>query len=346
MASKILIVSSEEDDTHAKVVAWSLRERGHEVIFWDTSKVIQTAGYSVEVSNDLPLAVQINSKENFDSAWLRRVFWPRNFSIATDAADKDYISGENKRYIDNVLDCLSKNGIKWLNDKPSCISGELKIKQLYACHQLGIRFPNTLISSDASKIRNFVAKHGAVAVKPLDVYTWKQDDGSRLMTYTNVITNAQLKSISDEELLSCPVIYQELIDKKLELRVVAVGNEVFACSIKNPNAECIDFRFYQTDETLDYSSFDVPPRLGEEMLKLTNFFGLQMASSDFCVDKDGNIFFLDLNPGGAFLFVEYWGGNRIVASVAALLGGGLPNEYNSLTDYNLMAEENNRVTGA
>ncbi|WP_145958664.1 ATP-grasp domain-containing protein [Xanthomonas oryzae] len=345
MASKILIVSSEEEDAHARVVAWSLMEKGHEVTFWDTSKVIQNSGYSVEVGNNLPLAIEINSQEKFDSAWLRRVFWPRNFSIATDAADKDYISGENKRYIDNILDCLAINGIKWLNGKPSCISGELKIKQLYACQKLGIRFPNTLISSDASKIRNFVAKRGSVAVKPLDVYTWEQGDGSRLMTYANVITNAQLEKISDEELLSCPVIYQELIEKKLELRVVAVGSEVFTCSIRNSNTDCIDFRFYQTDESLIYSSFKTPPKLKEAMLKLTHFFGLQMASSDFCVDEDGEIFFLDLNPGGAFLFVEYWGGSRIVANVAALLGGGLPSEYSSLADYNSMAEEKNRVTG-
>ncbi|WP_295927003.1 hypothetical protein [uncultured Xanthomonas sp.] len=346
MTSKILIVSSEEEDTHAKVVAWSLIEKGHEVTFWDTSKAIQTSGYSVEVGNNFPLTIEVNSQKNFDSAWLRRVFWPRNFSIATDAADKDYISGENKRYIDNTLECLSGNGIKWLNDKTSCISGELKIKQLHACQKLGIRFPDTLISSDASKIRNFVAKRGAVAVKPLDVYTWNQSDGSRLMTYTNVITNAELNSISDDELLSCPAIYQELIDKNLELRVVAVGGEVFSCSIKNSNTECIDFRFYQTDESLVYSSFETPPRLKEDILKLTHFFGLQMVSSDFCVDKDGNIFFLDLNPGGAFLFVEYWGGSRIVASVAALLGGGAPSEYKSLADYNLMAEEENKVTGA
>ncbi|MET0330535.1 MAG: hypothetical protein ABW154_03810 [Dyella sp.] len=131
------------------------------------------------------------------------------------------------------------------------------------------------------------------------------------------------------------------MDKKLELRVVCAGSEVFTCAIENPNEECIDFRRYQTDGSLNRYYYETPEIVRSAIVQLCDFFSLQLASSDFCIDQSGNIYFLDLNPGGAFLFVEAYSDNRnrIIAKVASLLGGGDAKDYPSLADFHAYQEQ-------
>lgn len=343
--SKVLIVSS-KGDAHSRVVAWSLESRGHEVVYWDTSSAIQRRGFSIEQRQGQQASIRIEGEAEFDSCWLRRVFHPRSFELKTDPDDRKYIRNENGRYVDNLFERMSRDGTRWLNNKISAIQGELKVEQLQACADLGVRFPSTLISNDPALIRAFVEEHGLVALKPIDVFTWNLDDGSRLMTYASKLSFEDLAGVSDEELLSCPAIYQELIHKAADIRVVCIEDDVYACEIINKNVDCIDFRPFQTDGTLVYRPYDVPEDMRNAIIGLRRHFGLQMVSSDFCVDPDGEFYFLDLNPGGAFLFVEYYGGGDIVARVAALLGGGNPSEYPGLLDYNGQAERCDVISGA
>ncbi len=343
--SKILIVSSEQD-AHARVVAWSLNRAGYEVEFWDTSFAIQSPGFSFHVRDGEETSIRVMGHDDYTGAWLRRVFRIRKFSESTDDADKDYIRGESSRYVDNVLERMADNGIRWLNDKRAAIRGEYKFEQLEACRKLGIKFPETLISNDPVAVRDFAIRHGRLVVKPIDVYTWREDDGSQLMTYANTITSEQLDAMSDAQILACPAIYQKVIDKVADVRAVIVEGEVFSCKIENPHDSCIDFRPFQTDGTLKFSSvsdFD----MNRDLAALVNYFGLNMASSDFCIDTNGDRYFLDLNPGGAFLFVEFYGGGPIVSHVAAAIAGEADvGRFPGLADYNAWATEENRISGA
>lgn len=342
--SKILIVSSEQD-AHARVVAWSLNRAGYEVEFWDTSFAIQRPGYSVHLQNGKDTSIRVAGTAKFAGAWLRRVFQVRKFTEGTGDSDRDYIRGESSRYVDNVLERMADSGTRWLNGKPAAIRGEYKLEQLEACKRLGIRFPETLVSNDPNEVREFVKKQGCVVVKPLDVYTWRHEDGSQLMTYANTLSSDQLEEMSDAQILACPAIYQQAIDKVADVRAVIVGKQVFACKIESPHEECIDFRPFQTDGTLKFESF-FDPQMNRELERLAEHFEITMASSDFCIDAKGDRYFLDLNPGGAFLFVEFHGGGPIVSHVAAALAGEEDaGRFPGLAEYNAWATQENRISG-
>ncbi len=333
MKKEILIIASEED-THSAVVAWSLRKRGHNVTFLDTRLAMQTQGNSVRIQNFSANEIYVLGKSNFYSAWLRRVPKVKSFNDKTNPDDFEYISRENDRYIDNLFELSAKSETRWLNDKKGCIWGEMKTEQLDACRQLNVSFPDTLISNDPSMVRKFITEHGTVAVKPLDVYTWEREDESRLMTYTNTLSTNQLATIGDDEILACPVIYQKLVKKTCDLRVAYVNGNYFACKIVNPNQDCIDFRPFQTDDTLLFEPYSPPEEIKNSLKKLCKHFNLTYASSDFCIDEDGKIYFLDLNPGGAFLFIEYHGAGSITAHIASFLSGVAPEVFLGLHDYN------------
>lgn len=334
----VLIVSPPED-THAMLVGWSLERQGHAVQFWDTRDAIQGRGHSVSMSPGAPTRVTVQHTE-FDAAWLRRVHWPNRIRFGVAEEDSKYAFDESRKYFDNVMERLSRSPCRFLNPRASTIRGEMKIEQLHACRELGIKFPETLISSDPDEIRAFVHRHRVVAVKPIDVHTWKLPDGGSLMTYTNTITAADIDGMSDASLMACPVIYQRCIQKVHDVRVVAVGDKVFACRLDSPSGTT-DFRPFQGTDDLRFSRMETPEPLARAMLSLTDYFSLQLASSDFVVDEAGEFYFLDLNPGGAYLFVEFHTGYPITAHVAAMLGGGDPDEYPGLHAYNeVMSAEN------
>lgn len=344
--SRILIVSSEQD-AHARVVAWSLEQTGFGVDYWDTSFAIQQRGHSVHLRADATPDISILGESDYRSAWLRRVLHTKTFSEGTEQEDIEYIQRESRRYVDAVLERMQEGNTRWLNGKTAAIHAEYKLEQIEACRKLGIRFPETLISSDPDTIRRFVEKFGYVVVKPLDVYTWHRDDGSQLMTYANTLTAELLATIEDSQLLLCPAIYQEPVKKSLDIRVVYVNGSAFACSIDNPNKESIDFRPFQTDGSLIFNPYPVDDAFLDDISLLSNHFRINLASSDFCLDENGDRYFLDLNPGGAFLFVEYYGGGPIVAHVAAALAGDRDaSKFPGLTDYNAWASEENRISGA
>ena len=333
--SDVLIVAP-PDDSHANVVEWSLRKAGHKVTYWDTGNVTSEIHLSVEQHFAAPTTISIGDSAKFRSGWVRRVPYPKVFAEHVNNSDKLFVSREFNRIIDNTLDVLCQEKIFWINRMQYGMAAEQKVSQLYACNKLGIRFPDTLVANDPKKIRAFCKNRGKIVVKPLDVYRWEESDGSALMSYANTITHNELKDISDAELNCCPAIYQQFIKKTLDLRVVYVAGEVFACSIENPHEyECIDYRRYQETGTLKRSPYAVPEQLRKEICALAEHFQVEYVSSDFCVDEDGNFFFLDLNPGGAFLFVEYFGGAScgIVAKIASVLGGGSPKDYLGFADF-------------
>ncbi|MFA6064171.1 MAG: hypothetical protein WC736_16395 [Gallionella sp.] len=338
----VLIVST-PTDAHVQAVEWSLRSAGHNVCVWNTRKALQDDGFAAEFSFSSPSTLTMHNHVAFDAGWVRRVFKANTFNESTDESDKEFLTSESSFFVDNSLELMSRKPMFWLSDFPKTLRAEYKFNQLDACQILGIRFPETLVTNSPKRIRAFCERQGKVAVKPINVYTWEESDGGQLMSYTNTLTTDQMSRISDEELLMCPAIYQEYVDKKLELRVVCVGSEVFTCAIENPNTECIDFRLYQTDGSLKKYYFETPDTVRLAILQLCDFFGLQLASSDFCIDYSGNIYFLDLNPGGAFLFVEACseGKNRIVAKIASLLTSGNADDFPSLTEF--LAYEQERV---
>lgn len=341
--TKILIISSEKD-AHSRVVAWSLRTAGHEVVFWDTTQASQFEGYSVKLT-EFDEMIRVGGTAKFDSAWLRRVFRNETFPVSTDPSDQDFVRYQHRKYLDGVLDRLGGGSLQWLNNRHHSLFAESKIEQLHACKELGIPFPETVITNDPTIIRKFIRPAKDYVIKPLDVHTWEFPDGSQLMSYTAGLDYASLEQFSDESLLMAPAIYQERIHSSHELRVVYVAGKTFAVKIENTSGT-IDYRQHQTDGTLVFTPIELDPEIHDAMCKLCSHFNLVMASSDFCVDKTGAFKFLDLNPGGAFLFVEYWGGGGIVREVARFLSGDKQHDFPGLLEYNSAAEIQDQVSAA
>jgi len=97
---------------------------------------------------------------------------------------------------------------------------------------LGISIPDTLISNDPNSVRAFFQKHeGRIIAKMHVPYSWKDKHGRLSVSGTIPIRQTDLQQNASIE--GAPVIYQELVTPKTELRIIAFGQNVYTISQKH-----------------------------------------------------------------------------------------------------------------
>jgi glutathione synthase/RimK-type ligase-like ATP-grasp enzyme len=183
--------------------------------------------------------------------------------------------------------------IPWINplENENKIDGN-KMFQLKIAQKNNLTIPKTIFSNDAQKITAFfhencngkmIAKlHGAIS----------KSMGGENMLSTNSIDENSLEDISDIEY--CPMIFQPYIDKEYELRIVYLDGDFFTGKINN--SENVDWRVAQGDYF--WSEYNLPENIKANLSSMMKEMGLYIGAIDMIKGKDGNYYFLEVNPQG------------------------------------------------
>ena len=176
---------------------------------------------------------------------------------------------------------------------------------------MGLRVPDTIVTSDPAAAEAFVEKHGRRVIHKamtaprnhlLDTRRWCEDDR---------------KALADVAI--APTVFQELIDGPADLRVTIVGKELFAARIETAAGRAgIDSRL---DSDAPCHAYDLPPDLVARLLALMAALGLAYGTIDLKVTDDGEHVFFEVNTQGQFLYIEILTGLPITRAMAALLAG-------------------------
>jgi glutathione synthase/RimK-type ligase-like ATP-grasp enzyme len=120
-----------------------------------------------------------------------------------------------------------------------------------------------------------------------------------------------------ESVALAPTILQPYVEKAFELRCVVIGENIFAAKMDTQADEKsrIDSRGGEPDHEI----FELPHAVEASLHRVMDSFGLNFASLDMIVTPDGDFVFLELNPNGQWLWLEYELGLPLVASMADLL---------------------------
>ncbi len=180
----------------------------------------------------------------------------------------------------------------WINSPVAIYKAEHKAIQLQAARRLGFTIPDTAVTNDEKGVLQAANGSNAVAVKGLDtVLAWRE--GMETFGYTSIIDPS---SVTKSELFSTPVIAQQPLKDKIDIRVTVVGQRVFAASITNKGEPIQgDWRLKKTDA--DVRSFTLPSETTERCLKLVKALGLEFGAIDLALQQ-GTYFFLEINPTG------------------------------------------------
>jgi glutathione synthase/RimK-type ligase-like ATP-grasp enzyme len=126
-----------------------------------------------------------------------------------------------------------------------------------------------------------------------------------------------------EALPVMPVILQNYVEKRIELRITVVGERVFACAIHSQEGDAATRVDWRNDiGALRHESFTLPPEIEEKCVALVRDLGLEFSAIDMIVTPDGEYVFLESNACGQWLWLERRAGLPIAGTLADLLTSG------------------------
>ena len=181
---------------------------------------------------------------------------------------------------------------KWINHPAATYKAEHKAVQLSLAKQLGFDVPRTVITNSTSGIQMVAESDKNIAVKGIEtVLVWQ--GGQETFGYTSIVDT---RVAASSYLASAPLIAQEALTEKLDLRVTVVDEKVFCASITvRDNRIKGDWRLQKIGA--EFRPYCLPRDISRKCLLLTKSLGLSFGAIDLAL-QDGKYYFLEINPTG------------------------------------------------
>ncbi|MHB8362170.1 MAG: hypothetical protein ACYDBX_00915 [Patescibacteria group bacterium] len=305
---KILIVS-EDDDAHVdKVISFIDKEKFHIDIIG--MKSIEESGY-VETKSAI-IGEFFDTEERhervYDICWWRKPQYLSqseqylknlNLSNMAEVEKMNFLKG-------TVLNIPIKN---WVNHILDIEKAQYKIHQLkIASNYLNV--PDTVITNKREIIKKIF--NDKFIMKSIRSQNFGLDKGVLKTTLTTV------DDIDRIDLNFAPVLIQEYIKKECDIRVTIIGDKVFSAKIfSHSEKSMVDFR--SDYQNLTHEEYKLPDYIEVALLKLNKYYNLNYSAIDLIQDKNGKIYFLELNPNGQYLWIENELGLPISESIASFI---------------------------
>lgn len=194
------------------------------------------------------------------------------------------------------------------------ISRGHKALHLQTAGRLGFRVPPTLVTNDPAAFLDFYREHDGHIVSKRAGWSRLSTAESPFVRYTDPVSRRDVGYA--QTVSACPMIFQAYVDKQFEIRVTVVGKQAFAAQIDSQAARHSkhDWRRYdhgfarQTPHVLPEDVAGLCVRLVEEL-------GLNFGAIDLVLTPGTEYVFLEINPNGQYLWVEYATGLPISEAV-------------------------------
>ena len=189
-----------------------------------------------------------------------------------------------------IRNLISFDKAKWINHPVSTYQAENKMYQLKCAKEIGLNVPKTYIGNvlpqHISSCTNYI-------VKSLDTALF-YIDSQELFTYSSIVNGEELL---DANIKDAPIILQECLEDKQDLRVTVVGDKLFSISITNKGKNIYgDWRKISKND-LVYKEINLPKDIATKILKLMKQLGLVFVGVDLAV-MDNKYYFIEVNPTG------------------------------------------------
>ena len=323
MKPKILIITHSEENECVENVSNVLAEQGAEVIRFDTDRYPTEIGLTTDYSN----AAQDNYLETetgrynlseISACWYRRLRVGKNIPESMDSSLRIPSLEESRRSFIGVLTSLDAFQ---LDPFYHVKRAGVKQLQLKVATSLGLKIPKTCITNKATEVRQFYTQCPQGIITKMQTSFAVYQEGIENVVFTNRIEEAMLDELDGLEY--CPMTFQEMIPKELELRVTIAGDQVFSAAIDSQKSETakLDWRKNGVGMINDWVDYPLPEDIKNKLLKLMDYFQLNYGAIDIILHPDGSFYFLEINPSGEYMWLERTPGYRISEQLAKVLLG-------------------------
>ena len=307
----MILVVSFHGNPHVEAVLEHLRRP---VTVFDVADYPRRTSLDVRFGDTAPdrMTLAVAGRDPLDLTDVGAVWYRREHSMALDPALTDPTSmlfawSESREALTGLwhaVDCF------WMNPPAADEAGQRKVRQLQVARQVGLSVPDTLITNDPEQARAFIGLHSGSGVIRKAFRNIAEAPRS-----TALVSPADLARI--EEVRYAPVTFQEFVGADLDLRVIVVEDDIFAAAIKSEPEFQTDYRMGIGSAV--FTAYELPEEVAGALLALHRRLGLAYGASDFRVTPSGEHVFLEVNPGGEYLFASERTGQPVPQAIAAAL---------------------------
>lgn len=304
----VLILSSMQD-VHARAVMEALAARGAHAELLDSSEFPSRLSITMAFEEgNRRLAIRRQGGGHLDLSEVNAVWWrrPQPFKLPEALAEPSHrrfaLSEASTAFqgLYRLMDAF------WVNDPLRDSAAHHKPWQLALAQKAGLEIPPTLMTSDPEEARHFIRqREGRIIYKQFVALpdSWRE---------TREFGAEEAKLI--EAVRLTPVIFQRYVEAAFDLRVTAIGDRFYAASADLRKVE------YPLDVRLNldarYEPHQLPPAIEARLRTMMQWLGLEYGAIDLRLTPDGRYVFLEINPAGQFLYIEYMTGQKIAAALA------------------------------
>ncbi len=314
----ILIVTNKIDE-HADILISELHERDIEFARVNTEDfpMVINGSFSYQKNeSDARLTLPIGdiNLSHIKSVWLRR---PKPSVIDPKITDPQYerfARLESRSFLDGLWYSMP---CRWVNSPIANRVAREKVFQLKKAMEIGFTIPNTLITNDPKEAKEFLSSNRKVVIKTLHSEAIVEG-GKNKTVFTHLLTEGD--TVFVDEVKCAPCILQSYIEKNVELRITVFGERVFAVSLSSQDTKSgqIDWRL-ALREGLHHEIYDLPHELEQKCVQFVRELGLLFGAIDMIVTPRGEYVFLEINPNGQWLWLEYKTGLPMMDAMIDLL---------------------------
>ncbi|MFT2016271.1 ATP-grasp ribosomal peptide maturase [Streptomyces sp. 796.1] len=309
-----VLVATEADDVTADMVITELNQLDVPVVRFNPADIGTDLTVSARFGTcPTPVVGHVRTPSRTASlADVRAVYWRRpvwpTFPVLGEH-DAAFAAAQVRYGLGGSLYALE--GPTWVNHPLRVAEADYKPAQLATAQRLGLTVPATLVSNDPDDARTFISSHDRVIYKTLR-WTPYQRDGVSLTGWTETVAPEEI----DDSVRVAPHLFQAVVDKVADIRILVVGWQIFAVRIRSG---LLDWR--KDYSALSYEVVDLPGEFEKALMAFLNHYGLASGSFDFAEDRKGDLWWLELNPNGQWGWLEPHTGLKMAAAFAALLAG-------------------------
>ncbi|GAB4431214.1 MAG: ATP-grasp ribosomal peptide maturase [Chloroflexi bacterium OHK40] len=319
MRKPVVLILTQQMDFHVDPVIQDLNERKIEVHRFDTGDFPENVTITFQALNHESKTLVQNYDRQFwleevTSIWYRRPTLFR-FPQSMSQAERKFAHGEARAGVGGILrsmDCL------WVSHPEKIITAGYKALQLKVALQHGFSIPRTIITNNPEEVVQFYNQcNGNVIFKTLESgFVISPEEGAGSI-YTNKVTEKDMEEIERVRLTTN--LFQEYIEKKVELRITVIGKKLFTVAIHSQHSHKTRVDWRKSYSDLYYEPYKLPEDIHDKCINITDYFGLNFSAIDMIVTPEGEYVFLELNPNGQWAWLEDFTGLPMKSTLVELL---------------------------
>jgi ATP-GRASP peptide maturase of grasp-with-spasm system len=179
-----------------------------------------------------------------------------------------------------------------------------KTQVLMKAKSLGINIPESIICNNKKDLLKFYSNYNKIITKPLSEVLTFDDNECIYFMRTSLVS---YEKINELEALFFPSLFQEYIEKEVEIRSFFLEDRFYSMAIFSQldSQTNIDFRNYNDLNPNRTVPFNLPISVEKKLNTLMSELKLNTGSLDLILTPKGDFYLLEINPTGQFGMVSF-----------------------------------------